>query len=94
MTLEIRASGEVHRIGGLAGGQHGDIGAGAGRKTDAGGWPIRGDEGAVGGCYLTEPRDLNEAIQIAAKIPPAEVGCIEVRPVRPIRELAAAATAA
>src|SRR5579883_1373735 len=29
---------------------------------------------------------LNEAIQIAAKIPPAEVGCVEVRPIRPIRE--------
>lgn len=26
------------------------------------------------------------AIQIAAKIPPARVGCVEVRPVRPIRE--------
>ena len=45
----------------------------------------------LAGFYLIEARDLNEAIQIAAKIPPAEVGCIEVRPIRPIREDVAAA---
>jgi len=32
--------------------------------------------------YLIEERDLNDAIQIAAKIPPAREGSIEVRPVR------------
>ena len=35
-------------------------------------------------------RDLNEAIQVASKIPPARVGCVEVRPIRPIRETVAA----
>ncbi|HUN26675.1 MAG TPA: YciI family protein [Steroidobacteraceae bacterium] len=40
----------------------------------------------LAGFYLIEARDLNEAIQIAAKIPPAAVGSIEIRPVRPIRE--------
>lgn len=40
----------------------------------------------LAGFYLIEARDLNEAIQIAGKIPPAEVGCVEVRPLRPIRE--------
>ena len=39
----------------------------------------------VAGFYLIEARDLNEAIQLAAKIPPAGVGCIEVRPVRDLR---------
>lgn len=34
------------------------------------------------GFYLIDVRDLNEAIQVAAKIPPARVGSIEVRPVR------------
>ena len=33
--------------------------------------------------------DLNEAIQIGAKIPPASVGSIEVRPIRPIRKTVA-----
>ena len=45
----------------------------------------------LGGFYMIEARDLNEAIQIASKIPPARVGCIEVRLVRPIRETVAAA---
>ena len=48
----------------------------------------------LAGFYLIEARDLNEAIQIAAKIPPARVGSIEVRPIRPIRESVAAASAA
>ena len=34
------------------------------------------------GFYLVEAADLDEALQIAAKIPPARVGSIEVRPVR------------
>lgn len=36
----------------------------------------------LAGFYLVEAADLNEAIQIASKIPPARVGSIEVRPVR------------
>ena len=40
----------------------------------------------LAGFYLIEARDLDEAIALAAKIPPARVGCVEVRPVRPIRE--------
>ena len=44
----------------------------------------------LAGFYMIEASDLNEAIQIAAKIPPARVGCIEVRPIRPIRETVAA----
>ena len=36
----------------------------------------------LAGFYLVDAKDLNEAIQIASKIPPARVGSIEVRPVR------------
>jgi hypothetical protein len=36
----------------------------------------------LAGFYLIEARDLNEAIQVASKIPPAREGSIEVRPVR------------
>ena len=35
----------------------------------------------LGGFYLVEARDLDEAIQIAARIPSARIGSIEVRPV-------------
>jgi hypothetical protein len=47
----------------------------------------------LAGFYMIEARDLNEAIQIASKIPPARVGSIEVRPIRPIRETVAQAEA-
>lgn len=40
----------------------------------------------LAGFYLVEARDLNEAIALAAKIPPARVGSVEVRPIRPIRD--------
>lgn len=36
----------------------------------------------LGGFYLIEANDLNDAIQIAARIPSARIGSIEVRPVR------------
>jgi hypothetical protein len=39
----------------------------------------------LAGFYLIEARDLNEAIHWAAKIPPARVGSVEVRPVRELR---------
>jgi len=44
----------------------------------------------LAGFYMLEARDLDEAILIASRIPPARVGSIEVRPVRPIRETVAA----
>jgi hypothetical protein len=36
----------------------------------------------LAGFYLVDARDLNDAIQVAAKIPPAREGSVEVRPVR------------
>lgn len=39
----------------------------------------------LAGFYLIDARDLNEAIQVAAKIPPAREGSIEVRPVRQLQ---------
>ena len=48
----------------------------------------------LAGFYMIEARDLNEAIQLAAKIPPAAVGSVEVRPIRPIREQQAAVASA
>jgi hypothetical protein len=35
----------------------------------------------VGGFYLVDCKDLDEAIQVAAKIPGARIGTIEVRPI-------------
>jgi hypothetical protein len=36
----------------------------------------------IAGFYLIDARNFDEALQLAAKIPPARVGAIEVRPVR------------
>jgi hypothetical protein len=36
----------------------------------------------LAGFYLVEARDLNEAIQLASRIPPVRVGSVEVRPIR------------
>jgi hypothetical protein len=36
----------------------------------------------LAGFYLIEAVDLNDAIQVAAKIPPAREGTVEVRPIR------------
>ena len=35
----------------------------------------------LGGYYLIDAADLNEALQIAAKIPSARTGSVEVRPI-------------
>jgi hypothetical protein len=35
----------------------------------------------LGGYYLIEARDLNDAIQVASRIPSARLGSIEVRPI-------------
>jgi len=36
----------------------------------------------LAGFYLVDAKDLDEAVQIASRIPPARIGSIEVRPVR------------
>ena len=35
----------------------------------------------LGGYYVIEARDLNAAVQVAARIPAAKFGCVEVRPI-------------
>jgi hypothetical protein len=39
----------------------------------------------LAGFYLIDARDLNEALQVAARIPPAREGVVEVRPVRQLQ---------
>ena len=41
----------------------------------------------LGGYYLLEAKDLNEAIQVAAKIPAARTGSIEVRPIMDVMSM-------
>jgi hypothetical protein len=39
----------------------------------------------LGGFFLIEADDLDEAIQIASRLQGAHIGCIEVRPTRELR---------
>ena len=39
----------------------------------------------LGGFFLVEAKDLDEACAIAARFPPARIGTIEVRPVQELR---------
>ena len=42
----------------------------------------------IGGFILIEARDLNEAMQLASKIPVIRLGGVEVRPIKEIRSSA------
>lgn len=52
-----------------------------GGKVSATDGPFAETKEQLGGYYLIEARDLNDAIQVAAKIPSARVGSVEVRPI-------------
>ena len=41
----------------------------------------------LGGFYMIEAADLNDALQIAARIPEARSGSIEVRPVMDLSQV-------
>ena len=43
--------------------------------------PFAETKEALGGFYLVDARDLDEAIELAARIPAAKHGSIEVRPI-------------
>ena len=52
---------------------------GAATMTDG---PFAETKEQLGGFFLIDARDLNEALLIATRIPPARIGSIEVRAVR------------
>ena len=54
-----------------------------GGKTLATDGPFAETREQLGGFYLVEAKDLDEAIALAARIPGARTGSIEVRPILP-----------
>ena len=81
-TRAIRASG--HYLGGndlQPTGNATTIRVRNGRMSTTDG-PFAETKEQLGGYYLIEAKDLNEAIQIAARIPSAKLGSIEVRPIQ------------
>jgi hypothetical protein len=55
---------------------------GNGGKASITDGPFAETKEQLGGYYLIDARDLDEAISIASRIPPARFGCVEVRPIR------------
>ena len=51
-------------------------------KLSATDGPFAETKEQLGGYYLIEARDLNDALQVAAKIPSVRIGSIEVRPIQ------------
>ena len=81
-TKEIRASG--HYLGGndlqpVKNATTVRVRNGRTSTTDG---PFAETKEQLGGYYLIEAKDLNEAIQVASRIPSAKLGSIEVRPVQ------------
>ena len=58
-----------------------------GGKTSSTDGPFAETREQLGGYYIVEARDLDEAAAIGARIPAAETGSIEVRPVMPTPEV-------
>ena len=47
--------------------------------------PFTESKEVLAGFYLIDAADVNDAIQVASKMPPARVGTIEVRPIRELQ---------
>ena len=50
-------------------------------KTSTTDGPFAETKEQLGGYYLIDAKDLNDAIQVASRIPSAKTGSIEVRPI-------------
>jgi hypothetical protein len=50
-------------------------------KSSATDGPFAETKEQLGGYYLIQARDLNDAIQVASRIPSARLGSVEVRPI-------------
>ena len=50
-------------------------------KTSTTDGPFAETREQLGGFYLIEAKDLNDAIQVAARIPSARTGSVEIRPI-------------
>jgi len=50
-------------------------------KISATDGPFAETKEQLGGYYLINAKDLNDAIQVAAKIPAARIGTVEIRPI-------------
>jgi hypothetical protein len=57
----------------------------SGDKVSTTAGPFAETKEQLGGFFIIEAKDMDEACAIAARFPPARVGVIEVRPVRELK---------
>ncbi|MEP7325122.1 MAG: YciI family protein [Gemmatimonadota bacterium] len=62
-------------------------------KTQITDGPFAETREQLGGFYWVEAKDLDQALQIAARIPSARVGSVEVRPIMPMEKMPTGAEA-
>ena len=79
---ELRANGQMVATEALEDAKDGIVVRVRDGKVSTTDGPFAETKEQLGGFYLVEARDLNEAIQLAARIPAARLGSVEVRPVR------------
>ena len=80
-TQDIRASGQLvagERLESVANATTVRVKDGKTLKTDG---PFAETREQLGGFYIVNAKDLDEAVALAARIPGARVGAVEVRPI-------------
>ena len=70
----------------LAAHSYGDHSSGAERKLSTTDGPFAETKEQLGGYFLIEAKDFNDAIRVASRIPSARTGSIEVRPIMEFNE--------
>ena len=83
LNRDLTASGELVGAEGLASpGEAKIVRAGKNGQPAVTDGPFAETKEQIGGFFLIDARDLNEAIQVASKFPSARFGSLEVRPVK------------
>ena len=80
-TQSILDSGEFVSGEASAAAGHRHRGAGARRQVSTTNGPFIETKEVLGGYYVVDVKDLDRAIEVAAQIPDARTGAVEVRPV-------------
>ena len=81
VNRELQASGAWVFAGGLLPADSATVVRTDNGRTTMTDGPFAETKEQLGGFYLIEARDLNDAIQVAARIPSARMGSVEVRPI-------------
>ena len=82
LSEEMTNAGVLLQSGGLLPSSKGARVRASGGKMTVTDGPFAETKEQLGGYYLIEAKDLDEATKIAARVPSAKSGTIEVRPVR------------